>query len=193
VHSRARVWKRISVAKSARDRTFSKNFCHERTYYLGTTKEIGPIGFITPGHCTRVDSSCWLRCLRNAPYTLVIKLGQQWACYAWKFVILTDSEIHSFSHWAIMIRAAERIDSEIHSFSHWAIMTRAMERIVILTYLPVSIAAYWTHTLTCTAEWQSPQTWWGHRVQPCPADSVLSVPREPAYQNELLTVCHWEW
>ena len=40
----------------------------------------------------------------------------------------TDSEIHSFSHWAIMTRATERTDSEIHSFSHWAIMTRATER-----------------------------------------------------------------
>jgi len=36
----------------------------------------------------------------------------------------TDSEIHSFSHWAIMTRATGRTDSEIHSFSHWAIMTR---------------------------------------------------------------------
>jgi len=35
----------------------------------------------------------------------------------------TDSEIHSFSHWAIMTRAMEKTDSEIHSFSHWAIMT----------------------------------------------------------------------
>ena len=40
----------------------------------------------------------------------------------------TDSETHSFSHWAIMTRAKGRTDSEIHSFSHWAIMTRAMER-----------------------------------------------------------------
>ena len=30
----------------------------------------------------------------------------------------TDSEIHSFSHRAIMARATERTDSEIHSFSH---------------------------------------------------------------------------
>jgi len=35
----------------------------------------------------------------------------------------TDSEIHSFSHWAIMTRAMERTDSERHSFSHWAAMT----------------------------------------------------------------------
>ena len=41
---------------------------------------------------------------------------------------MTDSVIHSFSHWAIMTRAMERADSERHSFSHWAIMTRATER-----------------------------------------------------------------
>jgi len=35
----------------------------------------------------------------------------------------TDRETHSFSHWAIMIRATERTDSEIHSFSNWAIVT----------------------------------------------------------------------
>ena len=35
----------------------------------------------------------------------------------------TDSEIHSFSDWAIMTRAIERTDSEIHSFSDWAIMS----------------------------------------------------------------------
>ena len=29
----------------------------------------------------------------------------------------TDSEIHSFSYWALMIRAMEGTDSEIHSFS----------------------------------------------------------------------------
>jgi len=40
----------------------------------------------------------------------------------------TDSEIHSFSDWAIMTRTVERTDSEIHSFSDWAIMTRATER-----------------------------------------------------------------
>ena len=40
----------------------------------------------------------------------------------------TDSEIHSFSHWAIMTLALERTDREIHSFSHWAIITRATER-----------------------------------------------------------------
>jgi len=39
-----------------------------------------------------------------------------------------DSEIRSFSDWAIMTRATEGTDSEIHSFSHWAIMTRATER-----------------------------------------------------------------
>jgi len=37
----------------------------------------------------------------------------------------TDSEIHSFSHWAIMTRATGRTDSEL---SHWAIMTRATGR-----------------------------------------------------------------
>jgi len=30
----------------------------------------------------------------------------------------TDSEIHSFSHSAIVTRAMERTDSEIHSFSY---------------------------------------------------------------------------
>jgi len=40
----------------------------------------------------------------------------------------TDSEIHSFSHWGSMTRATGRTDSEIHSFSHWAIMTRATGR-----------------------------------------------------------------
>ena len=40
----------------------------------------------------------------------------------------TDSEIHSFSQWGIKTWATERADSEIHSFSHWAIMTRATER-----------------------------------------------------------------
>jgi len=40
----------------------------------------------------------------------------------------TDSEIHSFSHWAIMTWATERTDGEIHSFSHWASMTRALKR-----------------------------------------------------------------
>ena len=39
-----------------------------------------------------------------------------------------DSEIHSFSHWAIMTRAMERTDSEIHPFSLWTIMTRVMKR-----------------------------------------------------------------
>ena len=34
----------------------------------------------------------------------------------------TDSEIHSFSHWAIITRATEKADSEIHSSPHWAIM-----------------------------------------------------------------------
>ena len=34
----------------------------------------------------------------------------------------TGSEIHSFSHGAIMTRATERTDSEMHSFSHGAIM-----------------------------------------------------------------------
>jgi len=34
----------------------------------------------------------------------------------------TDSEIHSFSHWAIMTWDTERTDSEIHSFFHWAII-----------------------------------------------------------------------
>jgi len=40
----------------------------------------------------------------------------------------TDSEIHSFCHWAIMTRAMEGTDSEIPSFSYWAIITRATER-----------------------------------------------------------------
>jgi len=40
----------------------------------------------------------------------------------------TDSEIHSFSHWAIITRVTGRTDSEIHSFSHWAIMTLATGR-----------------------------------------------------------------
>jgi len=43
----------------------------------------------------------------------------------------TDSKIHSFSHWAVMIRgrgATERTDSEIHSFSRRAVMARATER-----------------------------------------------------------------
>jgi len=51
----------------------------------------------------------------------------QWAIMT-RAMERTDSEIHSFSHWAIMTRATESTDSEIHSFSHWAIMTRAMER-----------------------------------------------------------------
>ena len=33
----------------------------------------------------------------------------------------TDSEIHSFSHWAIMTPATGRTDSEIYLFSHWPI------------------------------------------------------------------------
>ena len=40
----------------------------------------------------------------------------------------TDSEIYSFSYWAIMTRATGRTDSEMHSFSHRAIMTRATGR-----------------------------------------------------------------
>ena len=45
----------------------------------------------------------------------------------WWHTERTDSEIHSFSHWAIMTWAMEWTDSEIPSFSHWAIMTWAME------------------------------------------------------------------
>ena len=51
----------------------------------------------------------------------------------------THSEIHSFSHWAIITQAMERTDSEIHSLSHWAIMTRAMEGRQLDTFiLPLS-------------------------------------------------------
>jgi len=51
----------------------------------------------------------------------------------------TNSEIHSFSHGGIMTQVIERTDTEIHSFSHWAIMTQAIER----TDTEIHSFSYW--------------------------------------------------
>jgi len=82
-----------------------------------------------------------------------------------------DSEIFSFSHWAIMTRATERTDGEIHSFSHWAIMTRATGRIVRFFHSPTELSCpgprrgqtvRYSHSPT-DLSW--PGSWRGQRVR----------------------------
>ena len=83
------------------------------------TQEIGKGQLWCSWNCTRNPN--WIRITERTESE--IRSFSHWA-----IMERTESEIHSFSHWAIMTRATGRTDCEIRSFFHRAIMTRATGR-----------------------------------------------------------------